>query len=101
MPSVESSVPLFILLCIQLEMPLVNALHCSSVKFAWKQTMYIPPPHPWCRISYEKLIVTHLIKKYPAFFMEPKSSSPCSQKPVIGPSPEPAERQHVLHDLIL
>jgi hypothetical protein len=28
------------------------------------------------------------IKKYPAFFMEPEGSSPCSQKPAIGPYPE-------------
>jgi hypothetical protein len=25
---------------------------------------------PWCRILFEKLIVTQLIRKYPAFFME-------------------------------
>jgi hypothetical protein len=36
-----------------------------------------------------KLIVTQLIKKYPAFFMEPEGSSPCSQKPATGPYPEP------------
>jgi hypothetical protein len=46
---------------------------------------------PWCRILFEKLIVTLLIKKYPAFFMEPESSSPCSQKPAIGPYPESDE----------
>jgi len=39
----------------------------------------------------EKRIVTQLIRKYPSFFMEPKGSSPCSQKPAIGPYPEPAE----------
>jgi hypothetical protein len=39
----------------------------------------------------EKLIVTQLIKKYPAFFMEPEGSLPCSQKPAIGPYHEPAE----------
>jgi hypothetical protein len=39
----------------------------------------------------EKLIVTQLIKKYPAFFIEPEGSSPCSQKPATGPDPEPAE----------
>jgi hypothetical protein len=26
---------------------------------------------PWRRILFEKLIVTQLVKKYPAFFMEP------------------------------
>jgi hypothetical protein len=34
---------------------------------------------------FEKLIVTQLIKKYPAFFMEPEGSSPCSQKPAMNP----------------
>jgi len=42
----------------------------------------------WSRILFEKLIVTQLIRKYPAFFMEPKGSSSCSQKPVTGPYPE-------------
>jgi hypothetical protein len=40
---------------------------------------------PWCRILFEKLMVTQLVKKYPAFFME------CSQKPATGLYPEPAE----------
>jgi hypothetical protein len=46
---------------------------------------------PWCRILFEELIVIQLIKKYPAFFMEPKGSSPRSQKTTTGPYPEPAE----------
>jgi hypothetical protein len=41
--------------------------------------------------SFEKLIVTQLIKKYPAFFTEPDASSPCSQKPVTAPYPDPTE----------
>jgi hypothetical protein len=32
---------------------------------------------PWCRILFEKLIVTQLIKKNPVFFKEPEGSSPC------------------------
>jgi hypothetical protein len=36
---------------------------------------------PWCRILFEKLIVTQLVKQYPAFFMELEGSLPCSQKP--------------------
>jgi hypothetical protein len=27
---------------------------------------------PWCRILFEKLIVTQLVKKYPAFLRNPK-----------------------------
>jgi len=30
-------------------------------------------------------------KKYPAFFMKPEGSLPCSQKHATGPYPEPAE----------
>jgi hypothetical protein len=30
-------------------------------------------------------------QKYPAVFMEPQGSLPCSQKPAIGPYPEPDE----------
>jgi hypothetical protein len=43
---------------------------------------------PYCKILFEKLIVTQLIKTYPAFFMEPKGSSPYSQKPATGPYTE-------------
>jgi hypothetical protein len=46
---------------------------------------------PWRRILFEKTIVTQLIKKYPAFLMEPEGSLQCSQKPATGPYPEPAE----------
>jgi hypothetical protein len=46
---------------------------------------------PWYKALFEKLIVTQLVKKYPVFFMEPEGSLPCSQKPDIGPYPEPAE----------
>jgi hypothetical protein len=45
---------------------------------------------PWCRIKFEKLIVTQLIRKHPAF-MAPEGSSPCSQKSATGPYPEPDE----------
>jgi len=46
---------------------------------------------PSCRILFQKLFVALLVKKYPAFFVEPEGSSPCSKKPAIGPYPEPAE----------
>jgi hypothetical protein len=39
---------------------------------------------PWFRTLLEKLIVTQLFKKHPAFFMEPEGSLPCSQKPATG-----------------
>jgi hypothetical protein len=45
---------------------------------------------PWCRILFEKLIVTQLIKKKSRFLMEPEGSSLCSQKSATGPYPEPA-----------
>jgi hypothetical protein len=40
---------------------------------------------PWCRILFEKLIVTQLVKKSPAFFIESEGSLPCSQNPATGP----------------
>jgi hypothetical protein len=44
---------------------------------------------PWCRIFFEKLKVTQLVKQYSAFFMEPEVSLPCSQKPTTTePYPE-------------
>jgi hypothetical protein len=46
---------------------------------------------PWFRIVFEKLIVTQLIKKYPAFFIEPEGILLCSQKPATILYPEPAE----------
>jgi hypothetical protein len=39
----------------------------------------------WCRILFEKLIVTQLVKKISRFLTEPEGSSPYSQKPVTGP----------------
>jgi len=36
-------------------------------------------------------IIWKAFKKYPAFFMEPEGSLPCSQKPATGPYPELAE----------
>jgi hypothetical protein len=46
---------------------------------------------PWCRIFFEKLIVTQLLKQYPASFMESEGSLPCSQKPATGPYSEATE----------
>jgi hypothetical protein len=40
---------------------------------------------------FEKLIVTLLVKKYTAPFMEPEGSLPCSQKHATEPHPESAE----------
>jgi len=44
----------------------------------------------WCRIFFEKLIVTQLVKEWP-FFMETEGSSPCSQNPDTELYPESAE----------
>jgi hypothetical protein len=46
---------------------------------------------PWCKIFFEKLIVTQLVKQQPAFFMEHEGSSTCSQKPATGPYPDSPE----------
>jgi hypothetical protein len=51
---------------------------------------------PWCRIFFEELIVTQLVKQELAFFMEPKGSFPCSQKPGTGPYLEPAFSEKLL-----
>jgi hypothetical protein len=40
---------------------------------------------PWCRILFEKLIVTQVVKKISCFLMEPEGSLPCSQKPPLDP----------------
>jgi hypothetical protein len=38
---------------------------------------------PWCRMLFEKLIVTQLVKKS-YFLMEPEGSLPCSHKPAAA-----------------
>jgi hypothetical protein len=43
----------------------------------------------WCRILFEKLIVTQLVKKISRLLMEPEGSSLCSQNPATRPYPEP------------
>jgi hypothetical protein len=65
----------------------------SSVKYGFKAVAHGSTHSltPWCRILFKKIIVTQLIKKYPAFFMETEGSSPCSQKPATGPYPKPTE----------
>jgi hypothetical protein len=44
---------------------------------------------PWSRLP-EKLIVTHLVRKFLAL-MEPEESLPCSQEPTTGSHPKPNE----------
>jgi len=40
---------------------------------------------------FEKVTVTQLVKKYPAFFMEPEGLLRCLQEPATVPYPETAE----------
>jgi hypothetical protein len=73
--------------CIDLYRTLTYLLTYLLTYFTYLLTHSLTPR---CRILFEKLIVTRLIKKYPAFFMEPEGSSPRSEKPATGPYPEPA-----------
>jgi hypothetical protein len=54
-------------------------------------SLFTTATSPWCRIFFEKLIVTQIVKQQSAFFMEPKVSLPYLQKPATGHYPEPAE----------
>jgi hypothetical protein len=40
---------------------------------------------PWCRILFEKLIVTHLVKKHPAFLCDPKVHYRVHTSPPLDP----------------
>jgi hypothetical protein len=40
---------------------------------------------PWCRILFEKLIVTQLVKKYPAFLRNPKVHHRVYKSPPLDP----------------
>jgi len=41
--------------------------------------------NPWCRIFFEKLIVTQLVKQQPAFFMEPEDLYHAHKSPPPDP----------------
>jgi hypothetical protein len=52
--------------------------------------------NPRSRVLLEKLTVTQLVKKFPAF-MGPEGSLPSSKDPATGPYPEPDKSgQHLL-----
>jgi hypothetical protein len=48
------------------------------------------PLTPWGRVLLQKLTVTQLVEKFPAF-TEPEGSLPCSKQPATGPYPDPDE----------
>jgi hypothetical protein len=54
----------------------------SPFNVSWRET-YLNN-NPWYRAFLEKLVVTQLVKKFPAL-KEPESSSPYSQKPIFTP----------------
>jgi hypothetical protein len=45
-------------------------LKMMSISISYKLSSGILTP--WCKILFEKLIVTQLVKKYPAFLQNPK-----------------------------
>jgi len=50
--------------------------------------LLIDKPTSWSRILLEKLIVTQLVKKFPAFYWT-QTFITVSQEPATGPYPEP------------
>jgi hypothetical protein len=45
---------------------------------------------PWSRVLLEKLTGSQIVKKFPAFYMEPEGSLQQSQVPAICPYSDPA-----------
>jgi hypothetical protein len=66
-----------------------NANSILVVKFEGKRAPG-KPRHmleliPWCRILFEKLIVTQLVKKYPFFLRNPKVHHRVHKSPPLDP----------------
>jgi hypothetical protein len=59
-------------------------LHRWSFRRVEKITPYLLTP--WCRISFENLIVIQLVKKYPAFLRNPKVHHHVHKSPPLDPN---------------
>jgi hypothetical protein len=67
---------------------LVDWINLAKNKVQWRVVVKGSCGHGY---FFEKLIFTHRVKNYPAFFMEAEGSLQCSQKPATVRYPEPAE----------